>query len=512
DDGLLVLDRNGNGNIDSGRELFGDNTQLPDGSLATDGYAALAQLDSNSDGKIDINDARFADLNIWRDLNQDGISQTNELFTLNELGVASISTQYEQTNRAQNGNEIRFEGEYTRQDGTTDATGDVFFNTSNFFTEFTNPIDIPVTHQGLPNMHGSGAVRNLREAATISGPLATLLENYSKAATRAEQMAMLDALLMTWSSTSGMQSMVDRAEEENFVVIYEFGDKIPTPSLDALKAISTQSGGSNNGSGSVAGNSFWQQAMESQDLVAYQKWFRIISILERFNGEEFIEFVQPEPDTSNYLAINSNTSGGSGGGRVVSNAIYTKVTIRQQQLDLLEQSYNALRDSVYHGLLLQTRLSSYMNEVGLIISDTGELEMDFSQMESLIETRKGVDQLNTTIDVLDLIQNQGGNLRDSGWKNGATLLVSMIHELNESDYQTIASLSNELNDTFIGGTNQDSFSGTGGDDVMLGGGDDDTLTGGSGNDTLNGGTGNDTMNGGYGSDTYIFNLGDGQDR
>ena len=49
DDALLVWDRNANGRIDTGAELFGDFTPLPNGTLAPNGFAALAALDSNGD-------------------------------------------------------------------------------------------------------------------------------------------------------------------------------------------------------------------------------------------------------------------------------------------------------------------------------------------------------------------------------------------------------------------------------------------------------------------------------
>jgi hypothetical protein len=55
-DGLLALDRNGDGAINDGSELFGSATRLADGSTAADGYAALAALDDNGDGKIDAKD------------------------------------------------------------------------------------------------------------------------------------------------------------------------------------------------------------------------------------------------------------------------------------------------------------------------------------------------------------------------------------------------------------------------------------------------------------------------
>ena len=90
DDGWLVLDRNGNGTIDSGRELFGVDTLKSNNQLASSGFDALKDLDSNKDGKIDFADSVFANLRIWRDLNQDGISQAAELTTLSANSVTAI--------------------------------------------------------------------------------------------------------------------------------------------------------------------------------------------------------------------------------------------------------------------------------------------------------------------------------------------------------------------------------------------------------------------------------------
>ena len=63
----LALDRDGDGVITSGAELFGDRTRLPDGSRALHGFAALAPLDANGDGVIDAADPAFAQLLLWGD-------------------------------------------------------------------------------------------------------------------------------------------------------------------------------------------------------------------------------------------------------------------------------------------------------------------------------------------------------------------------------------------------------------------------------------------------------------
>ncbi|MEQ1738786.1 MAG: hypothetical protein ABL884_02680 [Methyloglobulus sp.] len=169
DDGLLVMDKNGNGSIDNGHELFGDAFVKGNGQLAADGFDALASLDGNGDGKVDVGDAQFGNLKVWQDLNQDGLSQAGELFTLAQLGIASInvtSTDHNQT--LANGNQIADLGTYTKTDGSLGTTGEVIGDinlaTDTFHRQFPDHLDTSaVAH--LPDMQGSGAVRGLREAA-----------------------------------------------------------------------------------------------------------------------------------------------------------------------------------------------------------------------------------------------------------------------------------------------------------------------------------------------------------
>ncbi|MGB4812000.1 MAG: hypothetical protein WBP13_05915 [Methylophilaceae bacterium] len=118
DDAFLVRDMNGNGTIDSGRELFGDATLKSNGQLATNGFDALADLDSvsnggNGDGIVNASDSHYVDLRLWRDLNQDGVSQRAELFTLasqNIIGINVASTANSQV--LPNGNQLADIGTY----------------------------------------------------------------------------------------------------------------------------------------------------------------------------------------------------------------------------------------------------------------------------------------------------------------------------------------------------------------------------------------------------------------
>ena len=130
DDGVLVWDRNKDGVINDGGELFGNNTALKNGSKAANGFAALADLDSNSDGKVDSSDAEWGSLRVmrWTDANNDGVMQESEsrLVTLDSLGVKSLGTSYSNSDHVdKSGNEHRQVGSYTKTDGTTAKMIDV---------------------------------------------------------------------------------------------------------------------------------------------------------------------------------------------------------------------------------------------------------------------------------------------------------------------------------------------------------------------------------------------------
>jgi hypothetical protein len=106
EDGLLVLDRNGNGVIDNGSELFGDSTTV-NGVNATDGFSTLRAEDTNKNGTFNAGDTNFTNVEVWQDTNQDGISQTNELHTLSELGIKSINLTSTASATTTNGNTQR---------------------------------------------------------------------------------------------------------------------------------------------------------------------------------------------------------------------------------------------------------------------------------------------------------------------------------------------------------------------------------------------------------------------
>ena len=131
-DAFLALDKNSNGLIDNGNELFGNhtisNTRFKyTNNKATNGFEALKAYDLNDDNVIDSKDEIYDKLLLWKDSNQNAITDKGELIKLKDSGIVSIDLNYKNINTDEKGNTIKQSSTVTFEDGSTTIANDVWF-------------------------------------------------------------------------------------------------------------------------------------------------------------------------------------------------------------------------------------------------------------------------------------------------------------------------------------------------------------------------------------------------
>ncbi|MBD9425934.1 calcium-binding protein [Pseudomonas sp. PDM15] len=573
DDGFLALDINGNGIIDTGAELFGVDTIKANGEKAIDGFDALRDLDSNSDEVFDAQDAQFANVRVWQDLNQDGNSQANELKSLAELNIVAINLDATATRQNSNGNLISATGTFIRGDGSEGGVNDNQSLAANldlasnpFYREFTDSVPLDEQSKTLPGMRGSGAVRDLREAAAGSSELRDSLSAYSAATTRQEQLSKLDGLVRAWAATADFRTWDERIGElgnEGLEVRFAYSWEKPVGD-----GIGTGASGGTAGGSAVLGGG---DSGPTTEQLATRSLLEKIRVLEVFNAQNFFNF----SSTSKTEANGQKSASFEVASGTISRSVRMLLTevrtvyltekdfaFNAEQIRLLNNAYESLMQSVYDGLLLQTRLKPYSDAVSLTVSESG-LALDYSGALDKLTQVHASDPIKAIVDLLELGSVLAGR---AGWSgNEVALAGDWVRQLTPNRYAELqvqlgasssvafASLdslnltgggqtdflfgsagNNSLkgnagsdfmdgdagSDTLYGGAGKDWLKGgegadrlygEDGRDQLLGAEGNDTLSGGNGDDVLDGGIGNDNLSGDVGSDVYRFSRGWGQD-
>lgn len=448
DDGFLVRDLNGNGKIDSGLELFGSETFLKNGQKASNGFIALQELDDNFDGKVDSNDSAFETLRVWRDLNRDGQSQENELFSLNDSGVRSVNVGYNSSSLIDsNGNEHRQIGGYTTDSGLNRVAEDIWFDTNQTFSIATNLIDIPEDIALLPDMQGFGKVYDLHQAMARdqSGGLKNSVLQFSNATSAAERAALTQQIIFKWA---GVENIDPNSRAASMIYGNVIGD---ARKLEALEEFLGQEW-------------YGVWCWGTQDPNPHGNAAPIL--LDAFN--QLSELVYSKLAAQTFLK-----------------PLYDKVVFNWNE------STNVLTGNLD---LVAAELSS---EILVNRSAGKELLSEF------VRTLKGMGA-QVAMDIASFTQNfiplgiDVAAIVDSAFAIAGT-------EYNDNLAGTSGG------DILQGLGGNDTLTGNAGDDVLDGGNGNDTLYGNAGADYLAGGRGNDQLYGGTGIDKYYFGRGDGQD-
>lgn len=163
---LLVWDVNKSGKIDNGRKVFGT-YMIIEGKPAPGGILTLKRFDKNNDNKIDKKDKIFSQLLVWHDFNGDGHSASDELFTLQEMGIKAILLAYKDIKKIDNnGNTLLRDASYEKDDGTFRKMADYEVLRDPTYTISTEWLNVPKDVASLPDIEGYGNINTLHQAMT----------------------------------------------------------------------------------------------------------------------------------------------------------------------------------------------------------------------------------------------------------------------------------------------------------------------------------------------------------
>jgi hypothetical protein len=485
-DGLVVRDINKNGQIDSGREIFGDNTILANGQKAKDAFEAIADLDVNKDGKVDAKDATFSQLKVWNDKNQNGISEASELKTLTELGITSISTQASITGvqNSANGNvEIGFSS-FERADGSKGSSGAFNFVGNPIHSEFTDTVDTNLVMDIL-NTSGSGRVRDLREAAALSADLASAVRSYMRKDYPSE--ADIETVVKLWAQTGQMDTIASTLKTGAHPVGGR-GTNLTTDEINKLGVLEKFTG-------LYAATTNFIDPMDAQDG----------KVDGRYSGNYYGINIDANSINNSYRSLKIEVEKDlalASGKTSIFNLVDYKMQDGKVVMDLTRAT-DWVHSESNHGYAIAqlARMMSYFKNSGDVL-----FSVDVKQ-DVYIGIRQGLKNysLSDNTELSQAVLSFSDRvLQIDVYEN--IIKASPQQPVDASKY--ISGISNtvygtELADSLSGSNLNDYIYGNAGNDILHAGIGDDILNGDSGNDKLYGDFGNDVMDGGSGDDYIV---------
>lgn len=198
---LIIRDLDNDGIVDGAHELIGNRDK--------DAFSVMAELDTNEDGYLDINDAAFSQFRVWQDLNGNGVSDAGELQALADLGIERLATTGTPSGALVNGNTIAFTGMATGSGGSAFQTGAAYFATNAISSEWEPPTGFVLLEDTyrLPNLAGYGLVKDLNAAMSLDDELLDSVEALilgSRDSTPDKYRSDFEAILLRWTGADAV--------------------------------------------------------------------------------------------------------------------------------------------------------------------------------------------------------------------------------------------------------------------------------------------------------------------
>ncbi|MEM7701534.1 MAG: calcium-binding protein [Pseudomonadota bacterium] len=216
---FLAIDHNGDGIINDGTELFGNDI--------TDGFDVLVQYDTNTDGLIDINDAQFGDLLLWTDANLDGVSTSDELQSLSDAGLVSLSLTTTPVEAFNQGNWVANQSSVEFSDGSTAVSQTVYFNTRPSDSVYQVPENFQYHEDSffLPELKGFGNLPDLAVALTLDSAIRQSLHDLvadSNTLTYSEFRSRVADIVLAWAGPTPSDDRGPNVDREKLHVLETF--------------------------------------------------------------------------------------------------------------------------------------------------------------------------------------------------------------------------------------------------------------------------------------------------
>jgi len=487
-DGLLVLDRNADGQIDAGAELFGTETVLSDGTFASNGFEASADLDENKDGMLSAADEMFSSLRVWIDGNSDGISTEAELHTLMSLGIESISTQYQVTPRLDaNGVEHREFGEVTYADQSKGLANTLWFNSDRTDTipiEIHTGEGIPLTADilALPNAVGYGNTYSLHHAMSLdaSGQLKSLVTAFTQETNSSARKALVGQILSQWTGQTG-------------TLPNSRGSDIDVRQLGVLE-------------------SFWGfPALQENPTGRYAQSLR--TVYQQLEQSVYSQLMTSSAARGDFALVSSTAQDNT---RIFDfTYLAAKYALRVSQGDATVLA--SLEDAIdiaaglnpYDPSVRSQFLTSLENSANyLSVADRHTLYQVIRDGDDTIVGTNGSDILRG-YSGNDVIKGGAGNDLIHGNEGNDTLYGGTGDDFLIGNQGNNTLYGEAGDDNLFGGEGKDNLYGGAGNDVLIAGSGRNSLYGGDDDDTLFAGDGSSVLSGGTGNDFYMFAAGNG---
>ncbi|MFA6539955.1 MAG: calcium-binding protein, partial [Negativicutes bacterium] len=450
DDGWLTRDVNGDGAINDGTELFGDSMKKKDGTLAKNGFDALAEFDDNKDGVIDDKDAVYSQLRVWQDANGNGISDAGELKTLAEVGIKQLNLNKTDVTGAEqaNGESVRQQGSFVWNSGVIGQMNGYVVNRNVVNSKELEILPVPDDIKTLPDVRGWGNVHSLQQAIVrdASGELKKLVTAFINTTGKTEREDFANQIILKWCGVENIDP------------------KTRGPEMDARKLAALEK---------LFAEGFWSKVSghganpHAEQVAELNKIYDSLidnlycELLVKSTALQFI--IQPTVDAS------GKTTG--------YNLDYAK-----QMLDgIIAIDQNA-------GLEL---LGNYCR----VVKTYGYMDNTYADHQKYL-------------DFYNNYSAKGGDYEEALVKFSKDAITGGIGADNltgTSGNDKIFGLAGD--DAIDGGLGNDTIYGGEGNDWIVSGSGDDYAEGGAGNDVIYGGAGNDALKGGDGGDWIEAGIG-----